>query len=494
MQVAHTLSEGLKHGFKVTIPSSKIQTQVSKNLAELGKEAKVSGFRPGKVPEALLRQRYGVRVFQEAVEDLVQSSVKKVLDDHKIRQAFQPKVQVKDLIENKDLEFTIEVESLPEIKLKDFKSLSFEQLNVNVGDDEVENRLNDLAKKQKKFVVLKTPRPAQKGDLVSFEILDVTVDGLPEKNFNKDGTIELGHTRNVEFTELDKSLTGKKIGDKLTVTQELSFKEDGEEESSKKAKKSEGIFKIKVTNIEEPVQFEVNDELAKEFNLKSLDELRKNLKLSVEADYKKLSRLHVKRFLLDKLAEDYKFDLPPTLVENEFNAIWSQLQEELKNAKAQGLPIEEDKSDAALKKEYRTIAERRVRLGLLISEISKINKIQLTEEELRTLIFNQAIRSSNGQINPDQMAKFFEFYRKNPQALDQVASPALEDKVVDFILKGATVKERTVDAATFRKTVQGVIPTPFDEEDESTTSSGSKSKPKTKTTQEKAKKSEGKTA
>lgn len=498
MQVEHTLSEGLKHKFTVKIPSSKIKAKVLESLAELGKNVKFPGFRPGKVPETILRQRYGARALQEATEETVQSSVQKIFADNKIRQAFQPKIEVKGYGEDKDLEFTIAVESLPEIKLNDFKKLSLEQLNVNVGDEEIEKRLNEIAKHRKKFVPLKKPRPSQKGDLVSFVILEVTVDGKPEKNFNKNGTIELGHARNVEFPELDKELTGANIQDKLTVNQNISFDEDDDEKkaSAKKTKASKAIFQIKVSNIEEPAFFTVNDDLAKEFNLKSIDELRKNLKEGVEVDYKKLSRLHVKRFLLDKLAEEYKFDLPPTLVESEFEAIWTKLQEEIKSAQKNGQPIEEDKNEKELRKEYRAIAERRVRLGLLISEVSKINKIQVTEEELRSVIFDQAMRNFNGQINPDQIAEYFEYYRKNPGAVEQIAAPLLEDKVVDFILKGANVSERTVDSKTFKKAIRGVIPSPYDDEEEteSKPKSETKSKPKANVTKPKAKKSEGKKA
>jgi trigger factor len=260
---------------------------------------------------------------------------------------------------------------------------------------------------------------------------------------------------NSPFASVVKALYGKKVGDVFQEKVHFSKDEKVPDLAGKKAE-----IKVEVQKVEEPVTFKLDDEFAKEFNVATLEELRQSVRSSVEHEGKKVAHLYTKRHLLDALDAQYSFDLPPTMVENEFKTIWAQLQRELAEARASGDLDEEDekKSEEELKADYEAIAKRRVRLGLLISHLADVHKLKLSDEEVRMAVFQEAMRY------PNQSDEVIKYYVNNNQALRNLVAPLLEDKVVDFILANSNVTERKVDFPTLKKVVRGVIPTPYDDE------------------------------
>lgn len=475
MQISQTLNEGLKREYKVTVTAKDFDAHVAERLQVLGQKAKIAGFRPGKAPHHVLMQRFGEQATQEALEKVINSGVQKLIKDHSLRQANRPKVDVVTFGEGQDLEYKVGIEILPEIEVKEFKDLQLEKLIVKLDDKEVEAKLTELVDGRKKYKDLEKARAAKKGDLLHLE-LDVLVDGKSRRDFGKNIQVELGAEDKLIFENLESKLEGTKVGDALTVEDKVIADINDETLAGRDV-----TLKLVVKNIQERQKFKLDEEFAKDLGLETVDQVREQVQSSLSAEYDNLSRLRLKRHLLDALAERYTFDLPQTMVENEFNAIWQRLQDELKAAKEAGQASDmDDKSEAELQAEYRAISERRVRLGLLISEISRLNKIQTTEEEVRRAIFAEAMRY------PRHMQQVIEFYRKNPAAVEQLAAPILEDKVVDFILAGASLKERSVSVSELLELIKGVVP--GYEEDEGT------EEKKAKPAKEKTSKSKGKVA
>jgi trigger factor len=477
MQISQTLSEGLKREFTITLAAKDFDQSVIERLTILGQKAKLPGFRPGKAPQHVLKQRFGAQATEEALEKVINSGVQKLLKEHNLRQATRPKIDVVSFGDGKDVEYKVALEILPEIEVKTFSDIKLEKLIVTLADKEVEEKLEELAKDRKKFKDLEKARAAKKGDLLHLD-LEVVIDGKVRKDFSKHIHVELGTSERLIFEQLESKLEGVKVGEKLELEDTIISEIDDPALAGKKA-----TLKITITNIQELQKFKVDEELAKEMGVETLDELRQQVQKSLQTEYDNLSRLRLKRHLLDALAEKYEFELPATMVENEFNAIWKRLQDELKAAEESGQPNDADgKSETELQTEYRQISERRVRLGLLISEIARLNKIQTTEEEIRRAIFSEAMRY------PRHMQQVIDFYRKNPAAVEQLAAPILEDKVVDFILAGVSLKERTVEVPQLLKEIKGVVPG-FEDEEEA-----SESNAKTKTSKEKTSKAKGKAA
>jgi trigger factor len=468
MQISQTLSEGLKREFTITVAAKDFDTLIFERLQTLGQKVKLPGFRPGKAPQHILMQRFGDQATEEALEKVINKGIQQVLKDFSLRQANRPKVDVISYGQGKDLEYKIDIEVLPEVEVQDFKNIELEKLQVQLEDQEIDNKLSELAKDHKKFKDLNESRAAKEGDLVHLE-LKVTIEGKPRKDFNKQIQVELGSKDKLIFETLEDKLVGVKIGDELTINDKIITDVDDASLAGKDAQ-----LNLVIKNIQEPQKFNVDDEFAKEMGAETVDQLRDQVKNSLQGEYDKLARLRLKRHLLDALAERYTFDLPSSMVENEFNAIWQRLQDELKTAQESGQNTDVDaKDEDELKVEYKQIAERRVRLGLLISEVARLNKIQTTEEEIRRAIFSEAMRF------PRHMQQVIDFYRKNPSAVEQLAAPILEDKVVDFILGGVSLKERSVSVPQLLTLIKGVVPG-FEEDEEPTNSQKKQSVPEKK--------------
>lgn len=474
MQVKKTLSEGLNVEFSVTVPAKQIQEMMDARLEQYGANAKVPGFRPGKIPQPVLMQRYGDQALKDVLESSIDTSTNEIVKEHDLRPAMQPKVNVTAFDHGKDLEFTLKVESLPEIKVQDFDKLKLEKLVVKLEDSDVEESVKTFAERHRRFKDLDAPRKSQKGDLITLDFT-AKVDGNVWGDFSKkEIQVELG-AGDFFFEKIEKELTGAEAGKSGTVENPCPEDFPIQDLAGKTL-----VCDFEIKTVQEGITFKADDDLAKDVGLKDFKELKEKIKESMVADFDNATKMLVKRRLLDALADSYKFDLPPTMIESEFKAIWQHLENEVKTAeeagqKHEGKPINEDED---LKEEYQEIAKRRVLLGLLISEIARQNKVQLTEEEVRNAVYNEAMRY------PGQEKEVIEYYRKNQEALNSLCSPSLEDKVVDFILSSATLKEREVDTKTFREEVDGVLP-----------SAGEKGKPSDKKAKKKATgKSKGKAA
>jgi trigger factor len=529
MNVTETSAEGLKREFKITIPASEVEDKISKRLDEVGRMARIPGFRPGKVPLMLLRKRYGAAVRGEVLESAVQDSSAEAIRERNLRPALPPRYELVSSAEGADLEYTLSLEVLPEMPAPDFGGLGLEKMVAQVPDEDVEKALERLAEAQRKSEPVE--RPAELGDIVVADVVGhIGEDEIPGSR-GEGREIELGAEGLLPgFSD---QLTGVSAGDQREV--KVTFPaETGPEMAGK-----EGLFQVSVKEVRHRLPAAVDDTLAEAVGLESLDELRQEIRQRMQRDYDNLARQRMKRSLLDKLAERYDFPVPPGMVEMEFQTIWSQYegerqarqqiaaraaqnqapdQADAENSPSDGpvdagniiapeetalegasdrapataeaeKPVEHeidaaghhaiphpgssrDPVDAAAiiapeetalegasdaepavssdagphdaadeeksRAEFRRIAERRVRLGLLLAELGRDNNIQVSQEELNQALLQEARR------HPGYERQVFDYYRNNPDALNSLRVPIFEDKVVDFIFDLAKPAERGV--------------------------------------------------
>lgn len=425
MQVTELSAEGLKRQFKIVVPAGDLTAKVDERLKELAQTAQMPGFRAGKVPVGLLKKQYGQALFGEAVEQAVNSSTAKAIEDRGLKPALQPRVDLKQLEEGKDVEFEVAIEVLPEIGKLDFSGIELERLKAAVPDKDVDEALERIAKANREQKPVDPPRPAQKGDAIKIDFVG-SVDG---KEFPggaaQDYTLELGSGSFIPGFE--DQLVGAEVG--KTVDVKVTFPADyGAAELAGK----DAVFNCTIKEVREFVDKPADDELAKKNNFENLEAMRKAVAERIGQDYAQISRTMIKRQLLDKLADSHKFQVPDGLVEGEFGAIWQRIEEAKKN----GQKLEDD--EEKMRKEYREIAERRVRLGLLLADVGRSNSIEVTPEELNQAVMREAMRY------PGQERQVLEFYSKNAELKDQLRAPIFEEKTVDFILELAKVSEKSV--------------------------------------------------
>ncbi|ASC06614.1 trigger factor [Acetobacter pasteurianus] len=431
MQVTETLSEGLKRGFTVTVPAAEIASKRDARLKEVAANLNLPGFRPGKVPVSLAKQRYGESVWAEVLEQTVSDALRNVFDERGIRPAGQPKV---DLVsgqtdDGKDLEFTVEAEILPEIAVPDLSDLTLTRLKANVSDEAINKVLEDIAKRGRTFEVVEEVRPVAKGDVVAIDFVGKR-DGVPfEGGSAEDVNVEIGGEGFIPgFAE---QIEGMKPGEEKVIT--VTFPEDyGATELAGK----EATFDIKAKQIKKPVDAPIDDELAKKMGFESLDQLKDLIRKQVEGEYDQLSRLRIKRELLDELAKKTDFTAPEGMVDAEFNQIWARVEEDRKSGQLDD--EDKNKDEETLRADYRKIAERRVKLGLLLAEIGRKNNITVTPDELGRAVRAEAMRY------PGQEKQVFEFFQKNPQAAESLRGPIFENKVVDYLIELAKVTDKEV--------------------------------------------------
>ncbi|MFM2045277.1 MAG: hypothetical protein RLY86_3853 [Pseudomonadota bacterium] len=436
MQITETSASGLSREFKVVIPASDLDARVTTKLTEIGKTVRMPGFRPGKVPMPMLRQRYGQSVLGEVVEDAVNDSQAKAIKDGNLRPALQPKVEITSFEPGKDLEYTMSVEVLPEFEPADLAGVEITRPVVPVGDAEVDEALSRLAGARKSFEKVEEERAAVTGDALLIDF-DGSVDGEKKPGMKgEDYTLELGSGTFIPGFE--DQLVGAKAGENKTVTVTFPADYHAADLAGKEA-----VFEVAVKELRAAKPAELNDDLANGFGFEDLNGLKDAIRERIGSDYTRLSRLRAKRALLDKLAELHDFAVPEGMVEIEFNQIWTRLQQELKAGGAD--ESDKDKDEAALKDEYRAIAVRRVRLGLLLSEIGRRSNVTVTREELNKAIIAEVQRYQG------QEQQVFEFFKKNPQAVESLRAPIFEDKVVDHILSTITVTDVTVTAEDLAK-------------------------------------------
>ena len=424
MNVTETAHEGLNRTWRVVVPAIEIGANVDRRLTELSKTIKLPGFRPGKVPLSLVKKRYGSSVMGEVLEKTVQDSSSKLLQDHDVRPALEPKIEVVSFAEGTDLEYTMAVEALPDIEPADLTGLSLERVVAPVDDKAVDEAIDRIANNNRDFEPVKKKRAAKKGDQLLIDFAG-TVDGEARPGMDgKDYPLELGAGNFIPGFE--DQLIGIKPDETKTITVTFPEQYHAAELAGKEAQ-----FEVTAKELRAPVKTEVNDEFAKKLGLTDLETLKRMAREQIEGEYGRLTRLKLKRALMDALAERHDFPVPQGMVELEFESIWKQVQAELTEE-------EKAKPEDEVKAEYRAIAERRVRLGLLLSEIGKRNTIQVTQEELNRGLIAEARRY------PGQEREVLDAYRNNPRALDALRAPIYEDKVVDHILGTVTLTDRSV--------------------------------------------------
>ena len=433
MQVTETLSEGLMRGFTVVVPSDAIEDRRSAKLVEIRRQLKLPGFRPGKVPDKVVRQRYGTAVMAEVLEDSVNQATQQVLSDRGLRAAAQPKVDVKSMPEPadaaKDLEFTVEVELLPEITPPDFATLALTRLKAEPEADAVDKALADIAARQRTFDPVEEVRPAAKGETLTVDYTG-RIDGVAfPGGGGTDVDIEVAGPDFIPgFTE---QIEGMSPGETKTI--DVTFPEDyGTRDLAGKTAQ----FEIAAKALKVAVVPPVDEALAEKMGFDSLDELRAAVGRQMQREFDQISRMRIKRDLLDRLSKEAEFPVPASMVEGEFTQIWTRVDADIKA----GRQDDEDKGkdEETLKGEYRAIAERRVRLGLLLSEVGRSQGLQVSAEEM-----TRAMRAEAAKYG-SQEGMVMEFFRKTPQAAENLRGPIFEDKVVDYILDQATVEDRVV--------------------------------------------------
>ncbi|HSK39955.1 MAG TPA: trigger factor [Arenibaculum sp.] len=428
MQITETSADGLKREFKVVVSAQDIERKMNDRLQELSRTMRLPGFRPGKVPASLVKQRYGQSVMGEVLEQAVADSSQRAVSDRGLRPALQPKIEVTQFEQGKDLEYSMSLEVLPDIEPMDFSAVEVEKPVVEVTEQQIDEALKRLAESRREFEAAPADRAAEKDDAVLIDF-DGSVDGEHKPGMKgEDHQLVLGSGSFIGTFE--DQLLGAKAGEHRTLT--VTFPEDyaATELAGKQA-----AFEVDVKEVRTPKPVEIDDEMAKGFGTEDLAKLKEMIRVRIGQDYEQMSRNRVKRALLDRLAEGHDFAVPQSLVDTEFETIWQRLKQEMENG---GASDEAGKSEDELKAEYQAIAVRRVRLGLLLAEVGRRNNVQVTPEELSRAAVAEA------QRYPGQERQVFEFLRSNQQALDSLRAPLFEDKVVDHILEQAKVSERTV--------------------------------------------------
>ena len=468
MQITELKAEGLKREFKVVLPADQIEEQVNTKIAELTRTVRMPGFRPGKVPAALLKKKYGPSVLGEVIEKMVGDSSNRTMTDRGLRPATQPKIEITAFDEGKDLEYTMAVELMPEIGPVDFSTMELEQLVAAPSDEDIQNSLQRIADAQRSTKAISSKRKSKKGDILVIDFVG-RVDG-EEFEGGKAEAYQLELGSNSFIPGFEDQLSGAKAGEKVTVS--VSFPEEyGAENLAGKAAE----FEVDVKEIHQAVPAEIDDELAKKVGLEDLEGLNKVLREDHEREFKTISRMRLKRTLLDALAKEHTFEVPEGMVDSEFEAIWNQFEEQRKSG---NVPEDDaDKSDDEVKAELRPIAERRVRLGLLLVEVGRLNNLEVSQDDINRAISTEARRY------PGQEKAVFDYYRGSPEAMQAIRAPLMEDKVVDFILEMANITEKKVSIEELTKDP--------DEEDEAAAEPAAKPKPKKKAApRKKAKKEE----
>ena len=441
MQTVETLNEGLKRAYRITISKKDIDARVDGELKKVAPQIRMPGFRPGKVPPNLVRKMHGPALEQEALNTAVQDSVQQLIAEKQLRPATQPAVSLEEGGPGQDAVVSVELETLPEIQAPDIEGLKLERLTVDPTEEEVEAQLQRMASGQKSYDAASADHAAQTGDLVVMDY-EGKVDGVPFEGGKGEGmSIELGSGRLIPGFE--EQLVGVKANEQRSLT--VTFPDDYPVDT---LKGREAVFEVTVNEVRTARESQVDDDFAKGMGLEGLDQLRELLKGQVQQELNGLTRTHMKRKLLDRLAETHSFEVPPSMVEAEFNQIWQQLEHEA------GHDADPEAARAEMeteREEYRTIAERRVRLGLLLSEIGTRNNIQIAQNEM-----NQLIMQAAQQYRPEDRQKFMEYIQNEPMAAAQLRAPLFEDKVVDFLFDKATITDRTVTREALQAEIESI--------------------------------------
>lgn len=437
MQVTETLAEGLKHEFKVSVPASDLDAKADAKLVDLKDKVKLNGFRPGKVPVSHLKKVYGRSVMAETIDQTIRDTNTQIFTDRGFRLATEPKItmpteqkEVEELLAGKsDLTYTVAIEVVPTIQLADFKTFSVEKPVVEVTDAEVDEAIKRIADQNKPYSAKTEGAKAANGDRVTINFKGSINGELFEGGTGEGIPVVIGAGQFIPGFE--EQLVG--IGAGETRTLKVTFPKNY---ASEKLAGQPAEFETTATLIEAPGEAKIDDEFAKTLGLESLDKLKEAARERLVAEFAGATRQRVKRALLDRLDDSHKFEAPPSLIAEEFNLMWNSIKAEMESS---GKTFaDENTTEDAAKEEYQKIADRRVRLGLVLSEIGEKNKITVTDDEVSRAVIERA------RSMPGREKEVWDYYRNNANALAQLRAPIYEDKVVDFILELATVTEKKV--------------------------------------------------
>jgi trigger factor len=437
MQVTETLAEGLKHEFQISVPASDLDAKADARLVDLKDKVRINGFRPGKVPVSHLKKVYGRSVMAETVEQTIRDTNSQIFTERGFRLATEPKVTmpteqkaVEDILTGKsDLTYTVAIEVVPTIQLADFKGFTVEKPVVEVSDADVDEAIKRIADQNRAYAAKDEGAKAETGDRVTISFKG-SIDGTPfDGGTGENIPVVLGVGQFIPGFE--DQLLGIAAGE--TRTLKVTFPQNY---ASEKLAGQAAEFETSATLIEAPKETVIDDEFAKTLGLESLDKLKEAARERLSAEFAGVTRQRVKRSLLDQLDESHRFEAPPSLVEEEFNQMWNAIKAEMESG---GKTFaDENTTEEAATQEYRKIADRRVRLGLVLSEIGERNKITVTDDEVSRAVIERARQM------PGREKEVWDYYRSNANALAQLRAPIYEDKVVDFILELAKVTEKKV--------------------------------------------------
>ncbi|MGC6471732.1 MAG: trigger factor [Parvibaculales bacterium] len=441
MNVQELSADGLSREIKITISRDDLNTQLDVKIDELKDTVQLKGFRKGKVPAQHLKKLYGQQVMGDIVQELVNARSQQALSDRDERPALQPEVKLDGDVEKvmsgeADLVFDMAYDIIPPIELADFSKIKLERQVAEVSKQEVEESMQRLAESRKQFEPRGKTAKAKDGDSVKIDFLGKIDDEPFEGGASEGFDLELGSGQFIPGFE--EQLVGTKAGDTLDVNVTFPEEYNAEHLAGKAA-----VFEVTVHEVSAPKAAELNDEFATTLGMESLEKLEEAIEEQISRDYGQFSRDRLKRSLLDQLSDTHDFELPGKMVELEFNQIWHQFEHEIEG---QGKKIDDlDETEDELRSEYRDIAERRVRTGLVLAEVGSSNEIDVTQEEI-----NQGLMQRVQQF-PGQEQQVFEYFRSNPEAMAQIRAPIFEDKVIDFIIEKADVTDKTVSVEELMK-------------------------------------------
>lgn len=429
MNVTELKSEGLKKVFKVVVPAADFNKKIDEKLNQIAKTIKMQGFRAGKAPLAMVKQKYRDSVVGEVLEDIVQKGADQVVKEQNLRPVMLPDVKITSFKDGSDIEFEVNVENMPEIKFDKLDAISLDKVMAEVPAVEVEKALNYLAQSRKETVKIEDNRATQKGDTTLIDFSG-SVDGVDfQGGKGVDYPLELGS--NSFIPGFEDQLIGKKAGDKIDV--KVTFPETYH---AKDLAGKEAVFAVEIKELRAAKDVEINDEFAKSLGEESLDKLKEIISERIKGDYENASKMKLKRQLLDVLDAQYSFDVPQSLVDAEYKSIVEQYEQAKKYNQLD--ESEKAKSEEDLLAEYKNISVRRVKLGLLLSEIGQNAKISITPDDINKAIMSEARKY------PGQEKMVFDYYLKNKQAVDSLKAPVFEEKIVEYILGQAKVNEKIV--------------------------------------------------
>ncbi len=429
MKVTKTNTKGLNKTFEAVIPAADFEKTVDAKIARVSKNAKIPGFRPGKAPQAMLKQKYRASVLGEALDEMLQNAAAEMISSNKLRPAVTPEINLKKFKEGEDIEFEVVVEELPEIKLGDFSKISLEKLTAEVPAEEVDKAIKYVAETRRDTEEADATKAAEKGDVAVIDFEGFVNDEAFKGGKGTDYHLELGSGSFIPGFE--DQLIGHKKGDKVDVN--VTFPENYH---AKDLAGKAAVFKVEIKQIRVAKPVEINDEFAKSLGEESLNALRQKVTERIKADYENVSKIKLKRALLDVLDKEYKFEVPQKLVDAEYDGIVKQYEQAKKYNQLD--ENEKSKPEKDLLAEYKEVALRRVKLGLVLSEVGQQEKLTITPDDI-----NKAIEAEAHKY-PGQERAVFDYYLKNKQAVEALKAPAYEEKIVDHLLSKVKVEEKVV--------------------------------------------------